>query len=557
MVLGDSRALDNTETARNFKITGLAHLIAVSGSHLAVIAVMLAWALERTSARRWFKTLLLVAFLAVYVVLTGFQPSAIRAAIMASVGALSFAAKRRRHTPSLLCAAALAMLVIDPANTFDVGYWLSVFAVLGISLFYPLARSLLSIKKWFYDNYVAQPAALTIVAQAATLPLSAAFFGMLSLVSPLANLLAAPFATIIVGGGIFALMLNQFYDPLAMLLIQAVCAVADAMIMLVNWLASLPVVATPFFMELPLAIGVAVFAGATIYIFWRRISKKVCTTMLAIVLVFALVGAAWAQNAIAPKLIMLSIGQGDAILVRDGPSTVLVDTGPSDTALLKALARQGVKRLDAVVLTHLDDDHAGALDALYGVVDTDTVYIADGLLDSTRASPMRQEAQKLTGEPDALTLARGDMLNISSALSAQVVWPQAPALEGANEESICLLLRYDCNGDGVPEFQSLLMGDAEQEELAQILASEQIGEVAVFKVGHHGSTDAVRASQLVQLNSKIALISAGENNRFGHPTAATLNELAQAQVEVFRTDQSGDITVSFTPTAIDVSYTGQ
>jgi competence protein ComEC len=577
MVLGDTRALDGTDTAHNFKVTGLMHLVAVSGSHLAVIAALLGWALERTSCRRWLKTAILVLLLALYVVLTGFQPSAIRSAIMASVGAVSFVTGRRRHTPSLLCAAALLMLALDPSNTFDVGFWLSVFAVLGISMFYPLASSLLMFKKdfaeaagirkhehsaaktakKFVEIYIAQPTALTVVAQAATLPLSAAFFGMFSVISPLANLLAAPFATVIVAGGIFALTINQFSDPLALILLELLSAIADLMNTLVAWLASLPLVATPFYAELSLAIVAVVILGAAVYAFWRHITKRLCCCLLAAALAFALVGAAWAPATIAPQLVVMDVGQGDALLVREGANTLLVDTGPSDSALIKALARQGVQHLDAVVLTHLDADHVGALDALYGTVSTDRVYLADGLLQATRAATVKEQAQKLTGNMGAQTLQHGDRIQIGKTLSALVVWPVEPALNGENEESVCLLLQYDYEGDGIVEFQSLLMGDAERVELEQIAAGDKLADVDIIKVGHHGSTDAVGSEQLLALNTKIALISAGRNNRFGHPTTATLSELEQAQAQALRTDLLGDISISFNRNQLDVRYHGQ
>jgi competence protein ComEC len=399
-----------------------------------------------------------------------------------------------------------------------------------------------------------EPLALTATAQIATLPITAPLFATVSLVSPLANLLATPFITLLVGVGIVALCLMPLLGPLGPLLIIALCAVADLAIGVAGWCARLPFACLAVSLDLALSNACALLGAAAVYRLWPQPSRKRAFSAVTSLVLIAMLLFLTTLLPAPPQVVMLDVGQGDAILVREGRSNVLIDTGESDATLLRALARQKVSRLDAVIITHLDKDHSGALDALGGTIPVEHVYFAAGLPETQATDEALRNADLLLGEGVPEELARGDTLRLGNSIELVMLWPDHRVSDGGNEESVCLGLDYDPDGDGSAWVRMLLVGDAEAPELTGLLAALP-GDDARFdilKVGHHGSADAVTAAQLEQMGCRLAFISVGSNNRYGHPTAATLAVLEQMGLDIYRTDLNGDITLRFEKEAFSV-----
>ncbi|MDR2106662.1 MAG: ComEC/Rec2 family competence protein [Coriobacteriales bacterium] len=619
VLLGDTTELDSSEAGRAFKVTGLSHLVAVSGSHLVVIALLLSWLIRRLGFRRPVELALVTGLLVSYVFLTGLQPSAIRACVMTFIAGTALFVGRRGHIPSALAAAAVGMLLLFPPTVFSVGFWLSVYAVFGLTIFCPLVARWLGCLLPSPDRLLStgeppfvlksrqarrllrtahrvllDPLALTMTAQMATLPITAPLFATIALVSPLANLLVTPFITLLVGVGIVALCLLPLLGPLGPLLLNGLCAVADASIVIAEWCARLPFAGGAVALDLVVANACALLVAALIYRLWPQPSRRRMGIVVAAGALAAVLVSLASLFPVSPQVVMLDVGQGDAILVREGRVTVLIDTGESDAMLLRGLARHGVSRLDAVIVTHLDADHSGALDALVGTVSVGHVYFAAGLPEAQARSDALLAANAVLGGRAPEELARGDVVHLGGALELVMLLPEQRVAKGGNEESVCLGLSYDPDRDGIAQSRMLLTGDAEAPQLAGLLAAarsnaadahgDRDGEADVLgtggirtakpadatgaadgtnsaacedghpgaaarfdilKVGHHGSADAVTVSQLEQIGCRLALISAGRNNRYGHPAPDTLGVLEQAGVVVYRTDLNGDITLRF------------
>ncbi|MDR1087813.1 MAG: DNA internalization-related competence protein ComEC/Rec2 [Coriobacteriales bacterium] len=569
ILLGWREGLQDSVVEQDFITCGLTHLIAVSGSHLAVVAALLSWFLKKLPLRRGFEIGVLLLVLVLYVMLTGLQPSAIRSALMAGVAGCSFFVGRRGHAPSALAVAALAMLLIYPANAYSLGFWLSVCAVMGISLFANLVAQWIATAGPLHAGQnspgpssaqagsavrpspqhgagaVSSALALTVTATGATLPIAVPTFGVLSLVGPLANLLAGPLIAAALVLGMLALVLLPLLEPLASLLLTLATFLCDATAWLAAALSQLPWASIPLALPLAGAAAVGLAVAALVYFRWpepsaQRLRAGGAATLAALCLLAFLL-----PQLQAPRLVMMDVGQGDALLVQERGSAVLIDTGASDAALVHALARNGVTRLDAVVITHLDSDHAGALSRLRGLVDVKRIYFARGLAEYQAGDEYLRQATTLMGETEVAELAHGDLLRLGITLSLEMLWPEKTATEGSNAESICLLLRYDEDGDGSAEQQALLTGDAESAELAQILTSNPGLSADIIKLGHHGSSGAITGEQLASLSSTVGLISVGAHNRYGHPTAEILEILEAGGVRTLRTDQQGDISCIF------------
>ncbi len=563
VVLGNASGMEGTDAEADFRTTGLTHLIAVSGGHMAVVAMLTSWVLSAARISRGRSTVVLGALICAYLVLTGMQPSAVRSCVMAVIASVSWIAGRRSGTIHVLVIAIIAILVTNPTNAFSAGFALSVAGVGALGVFLGLADAWTTGVLPRSLGRISQPVSMTLVAQAATTPISAPMFSMLSLGSPLCNLVASFPITLLLTAGMLSLMLCAVIPPVGETMVWMLCILAELLVMAVAAMAAIPYMAVPVHMDALVSALLAIAIGVALWIAWPLPSKR---TMRRAVLA----GAA-ALLTICPlifsgrgaEVVVLDVGQGDSILVRDGSSSVLVDTGMYGSDLLDALGRNGVTSLDAVVVTHFDSDHCGALPEMRSVVQVDWVVLPEGSFELAESDSSAAEtigaAEALVGEDRVVEVACGDSITLSGSMSLEVVWPDGPVDGSGNPDSLCLLLRYgetgyadDGAGDGVADgggdaaaLTILLTGDAEAPELEEMLEAG-LGQVDILKVGHHGSDDSVDAETLAGLSPSAAIISVGEQNSYGHPTRSTLEALEEAGVEVFRTDLDGDVTVELT-----------
>lgn len=252
------------------------------------------------------------------------------------------------------------------------------------------------------------------------------------------------------------------------------------------------------------------------------------------------------------QIVMLDVGQGDAILVKSQGSSMLVDTGNQDARLLRELASKGMICLDAVLLTHADDDHCGSLDALQRAVRVNRIMVAEGMLEceNEKARDLIEEAKACSRE--IIGLNAGDMFTVGK-FTIRVVWPRTFNQDGGNADSICMLVDYDAESDGTVEFTTLMTGDAEKDEMGELIVSGAIGDIDVLKVGHHGSHNGLTGKQAQIIDPEIALVSCGKNNRYGHPDPETISILEDVGARVFRTDEDGQIRCTFDASGISVT----
>ena len=234
---------------------------------------------------------------------------------------------------------------------------------------------------------------------------------------------------------------------------------------------------------------------------------------------------------------VMDVGQADAILVADGSSTLLVDAG-LDGRVAAALSRNHVRHLDAVVLTHLVEDHVGGLDDLIGVCSVGEVYVAEGVA-NLMGEELRAAVERLCGHGPR-ELGYGDVISCGG-FTARVVWPREP-VEGSdgNADSVVLSVLYDVGGRSL---SALLTGDAEREQTGEVLTAGDVGDIDFLKVGHHGSAVSVSAEQAQALSPEVSVASAGEGNHYGHPRAECVEALESAGSRFLCTIDAGDVVV--------------
>lgn len=580
ILLGNKTLYSGSELEQDFRVTGLAHLMAVSGTHLAVVSLIAGWLLGRTKMERGRRSVLLALLLAGYVALTGFAPSALRACAMCAVGLGAAAVGRRRHALSALGACVLVFLALKPQLVYSLGFELSVLCIAGLLLLAPLLGEWVAYVLPARLGGLAQPLAASVAASLATLPATVPLFCQLPLIAPLATLLASPLITAALGIGVPALLLAALLGTPGQLLLGLAGAAGTACAALVHRLADIPLACVPLDASAGWVGALFLAAGAALWALWPQPphpapgtpvpgtpARALCAALLpragvlglfclpALLLMLAeLGGVAGCANVFGQvvesdaQVVMLDVGQGDAMLVRDGSCAVLVDTGEEGPVLLAALARQGVSRLDAVLVSHLDKDHCGALGALAGVVEVGAVFLHADLLQRDEAAALMEDARR-TSRRQAQGVLPGARVQLGR-FELELLAP-AHATAGDNEDSLVWLLAFDADGDGTPEQRGLLTGDAEEQELAAVAA--RTGRVSFVKLGHHGSAGCMSAAELAALRPSLALIGVGEGNRYGHPHASTLALMRAAGVRVLRTDTQGDLRLLFSAGCIGMA----
>jgi competence protein ComEC len=534
-VLGEDDGID-AATVEDFRRSGLSHLLAVSGQNVALLALLAMPVLSALGIPLRARLVWVLGLVAVYVPLAGAGPSIQRAGLMGALSVLATLAGRRASRFYALAVAAVVLLALEPDIAADVGWQLSFAAVLGILLLAtPLREAIATLiggRGW--RRILAEGAALTISATLATAPLIAFHFGELSTTTLLANLLALPAVAPAMWLGMLAAAAGQVPGfP-----VQAINAL-DALL-----LAYIAQVAAwcgrPSWALIHLRIGVggliasylAIAAGAVLAV--RR--QMLFFALLGAVSLLGLALAGTTPGRGAPpalpaglRVSVLDVGQGDAILLQPAAApAVLVDGGPPGDDLAGKLRDAGVERLGAVVVTHDQSDHAGGVHELLGAFPVRRLLY--GVLDRRMLAEARA-----TG---ALTrrLARGDELRFGR-LCLDVLWPPPELLAGPhagedpNSLALAMLVRWR-------RFRMLLTADAEAEATPL-----DPGPLDVLKVAHHGSEDAGLGALLDRTRPRLAVISVGADNPFGHPTPATLATLAAHGVPVLRTDREGTVVI--------------
>lgn len=534
MLLGDQTRLRGSIAEEDFRTTGLSHLIAVSGGHLVIVAYLIGLATRALGVPRRTAALIVLLVCGAYVGLSGAQSSAVRSFVMSIISGTAPLVGRRGDSLSALSLGVIGLLLFHPAWAFSVGLILSVVAVAGLIIFGTLAAEWARSAAPKSPEWITSGLASSIVAQITTAPVIIPVFNMLSLIGPVANVLALPLVTASLALGLVGAALYFIHLPTGTLILQAATVPMSISVDMAAWLASLPYAAIALHGS-AVAIGSALgLISAILWCWWPKPKDgRVARLAISLLVLAAVVWVVVPATPSTSRAIFLDVGQGDAILLVCGDSAVLVDAGECPKILRKAIARHGVRTLDAVIITHDHLDHHGGLEGLVGVVGIERILIPS-TADQADFDWLPGVATRLSAQVSELS--KGQTLKVGD-LVGEVLWPPvAWCGEDVNDSSV--IMRVQGEGRSV-----LLTGDAESGPHTSLLEAGALKPVSVIKVPHHGSDEALPEEVLEFLRPSLAVISVGSDNRFGHPTASTLRLLNDAGARVVRTDRDGDVTV--------------
>lgn len=544
ILFGSRAKLFTSPLYADVKVVGLAHIVAVSGAHLVVVAGFFAAVLRLLRVPRKGVIVAQACFIVAYAAFTGMPISALRAAVMSICSLFAFFAERRSSSVTALGICVVCMIALHPSLT------LSCSASLGIVLLSRPVTTCLDDMFHGHARWVSSTLGVTFSANMMTMGIAASLFNQIPLVAPLSNVVAVPLFSAMVVVDMLSTLVGIACPAFALGAAMPEMALARMFCSCVRVLAQVPHacisadVSTVAAVACSMAIAFAMARfrpRPTRYDGWALVAAGIGLTACMLFAFPQLHGC---------EVVMIDVGQGDAVVYRQGGHAVLVDTGTDDARLLKGLARHDIRALDAVVISHPDDDHCGSLPALLATVPVTCVYVArDALACSCdKCSALRNNLSGCRVEG----LAQGDELQ-RGGYSLQVIAPREFAYEGDNQDSLVMVVRCDCNDDGVGDWTILTSGDAESEVLVPLTRTVDIGGVDVLKVSHHGSAHAVDAELLQAIQPRVSLIGVGAANRYGHPAQETIDQLEEAGSQVFRTDRDGDVVCSLTLRQMNVT----
>lgn len=506
VVCGRSSELRAQPAGDWFSVTGTAHLIAVSGSHLAIVGFVIESALQKTHLTRGLQRGLLVLALAAYSVFTGASPSAVRACCMVAVTLVANGAGRRRHGLSALFLTMAIFVLLRPTVLFEMGFQLSCASVFAILCFCPYATYALG--ELGVPSGVASILSVTLCSQLATLPVTIPAFETFSLIAPLANAVIGPVISVLLAISIVLVPCSLVpllrHGALVVPMIVARCALFFEQLF-----AAVPGASVSVPPGTPL-VYVVPFALAVLLVWWPRpCARPMAVGLLCLMLAAGVPYVYWDRYA-PPSVTVLDVGQADAILVRQGGTVALVDCG-LDERVVSALVRNNVHHIDAVFVTHWDEDHWGGLPDVLDQFSVGTIAVAADALEGAPAEVLNRPGVTYR------QVARGDTVDIG-AFRARVMWPFDTVDGEGNEDSLVLLLSYAQEGKSL---RVLLTGDAELDQEREFV--QAVGDIDVLKLGHHGSKVSVDTDLLETLKPELSIASAGEGNRYGHPSDACID----------------------------------
>lgn len=516
MILGKS---SQSEMAEDFMVPlGLSHLMAVSGLHIGILFYAVSTLLLFIGLHRFHSELIALFIILFYAWLIQFPVSALRALLFLTVVTLSNRSDELLDRRKMIFFVLAVIISINTFSIYDPALWLSFGSVLAIETFYPFMR------RSIYFHSVPDSVLFIASLQIAMLPLQFYYFNRYPLMSIPANLLMVPVfsALIVLSYGYLMIAWIPYLSSAIFGLLTVGVRIVDGWFRILGtakdfaiaYRSPQPIELVAFFTFLLLFMY-----RHRLYVFSIHLSRKIfklsMLTVISTILLYEIMGFV--------AISMIDIGQGDAFMIQSRSAQLLIDTGGDlkgsgyQYALKPLLTKRGVDHLDAIYLSHMDLDHVGNYSAIVEDFRVSTTFVSSPY-DEEGLTPLKEGDRQSYGLFSIRTLFEGK--------------------QGSDENQKSNVLLLEVHGRKV-----LFTGDIDQAIEEMIV--EKIPTVDVLKVAHHGSVTGSSHVFLEKTKPKIALISVGKNNRYGHPTEEVVHRFQQNSSSIYRTDQQGEVWVLF------------
>lgn len=538
LLLGDKSALP-AEVDTTFRLCGVSHIVAVSGLHISILFALV----QQFGGKRRFLTALLgIPVVLLFAAVAGFTPSVTRAAVMQVLMLLALVFGREYDPATALGFAALMILGQNPLTVASAGFQMSVGCVAGILLFREkIGKYLMTLfgagvkQKTFVAKRIRgmiTSVSVGLSAMVFTAPLVAWYFGVVSLVSVLANLLVVPVVSVVFYGILLACLAGAWIPVLGTWIGWLVSWLIRYTFAVTRILAAFPLAAV-YTESVYICIWLVLVYGLILWIILmkpERLMPGVCCAVggLCLALLFS-----WSEPLLDDyRVTVLDVGQGQCLLLQSRGNTFLVDCGGTDgqDAGDKAadhLLSMGISRIDGLVLTHYDRDHVGGVPWLARRVEIGRIYlplVGEGEPDPTEEWALSDRVQRFWVEGDMEITFRDCRIRLF-----------APEYEkSGNESSIAVLFQNE-------KYDTLITGDMSAARERELLEKGVLPDLELLVAGHHGSGSSTSAELVYRTAPDLVLISVGADNSYGHPAPSVLNRLELYGCTVYRTDLDGNL----------------
>lgn len=535
LLLGDSSLL-TYEQDTAFKTSGIRHIIAVSGLHVSILFSLV---YKIAFKRRLSTALLGIPVLILFAAVAGFTPSINRACIMQILMMLALLFDKDYDQPTALAFSVLVMLAVNPMTVTSVSFQLSVCCVMGILMFSgrvstyilnrlgrPKGKTLRArLARWTSSGI-----GVTLSAMVFTTPLLAWYFGSVSLVGVFANLLTLWAVSIVFYGIMAACVLGWIWLPLGKIVAWVISWFIRYILLASRLLAKIPLSAVytdSIYIVLWIVVCYLLFAA---FLLSKKKRPLVLLAMMAGCLCLSLIASYVEPRLDDYRVTVYDVEEGQAILLQAKGEYYLIDCGGSSTdeavdTVAQSLLSQGITRLDGIVVTHYDVDHAGGVPGLLSRVDADVIYLPDipddGNIKSVLADRYESKVQWIN-----------DKIYVVNGQNKLTLIPALPDSSVENECSLCVLFQAE-NCD------ILITGDRGVTGEKALLKAFDLPQLELLVAGHHGSAESTNFELLHKTRPKAVVISTG--SRYNGPSEELLDRLRMFGCLVWRTDQQGTI----------------
>lgn len=544
MLLGDKQNLD-TSVKETYRKSGISHILAISGLHISIISALLWLILDTLKLNKRVSSTIILTVLIVYCIFTGNSVSTTRAVIMIGIVLFGNIIYYQSDIYTSIATAAFVLLIYQPLYLYDVGFQLSFGAVISIIVLSPVLERVYFIPKTIRLYLIS-----TLAASLGTYPIIAYHFNTISVIGIVVNLLVLPLASILVCFGIISTVVSFIWIELGKFLCgivyfilvfyENICTIAS------NIPFSQIVTGQPNLILIFIYYTI-ILATAYYYYLNKQKRQSLKKYMLYMQIFLLIISAIVIFKPKDLEIVYLDVGQGDSIAIHTTKNkNILIDGGgniskPLEEAntgtqiVLPYLRYKGINRLDCVFISHPDGDHIIGILELLDYIKINQIFIADTDAKNDLLKILEMKASKYNIPINKLS--KGNIVKVDDSISFECIYPTKDILidsDDYNNNSLVLYMDYNNS-------KFLFTGDIEKEAEDRITKDYKKLDVDILKVAHHGSKTSSTQNFVDMVQPKVAIISSGKNNYYGHPHKEVLDRYKN--INIYNTADEGAILI--------------
>ncbi len=507
-ILGDKSKIDD-EVIKSFRKNGISHLFAISGMHITLLSSIIERILKRIfNEEKIFKITTII--LLIYLLLTGLSPSILRGVLFYIIFRINSIYYFNVEKNNLFILILSISLLINPNYIFDIGFLYS----------YQISYTLLNLSNELKGNYLLSLLKVSIISLISSIPITLYNFYEINLLSIFYNIIFVPYISLIIFPLTLIILLIRPLEPIYVLLTNILEKVSIHLS---------KIGLTFVFKRLNITVYLLYFFIFFIYLKTKK--KTVLLIYFIILIIHFLLPIVDTNNYVK----ILDVGQGDSILIKLNKKIILIDTGTSynegdlfNNTINNVLKSHGINKIDTLIITHGDKDHAGEASYLL-----DNIKVKRVIFNTGKYNYLEKKIIKKLEKHNIKYYKDIDELKVDNNI---IYFLNTKDYHNENDNSIVLYLELN-------NYKFLFMGDASKEREKDIIENYDLGNIDFLKVGHHGSDTSSSKEFIENIKPKYCLISVGKNNRFNHPKESVLKILEDCKT--YRTDIDGTIDINF------------